>query len=164
METKKQRISIIGLGYIGLPTAVLLATKGYRVAGIEKNWELVNLINEGKTNVAEPDLDIYVKSMVSKGYLKAFKKPQVAEIYMICVPTPVFENGLIPTPNMDFVLDAARSIAKLLKPNDLLILESTSPVGTTEKIKKYLVDQKVDVDCIDFAYCPERVLAGTILQ
>tara|TARA_X000000950_G_scaffold229307_1_gene277106 strand:- start:7010 stop:8242 length:1233 start_codon:yes stop_codon:yes gene_type:complete len=163
MEIKKIRVSIIGLGYIGLPTAALLAKKGYRVAGIEKNQELVNLVNEGKTHVAEPDLGICVKSMVSKGYLKAFKKPQVAEVYIICVPTPVYETSLIPTPNMDFVLDATRSIAKLLKPNDLLILESTSPVGTTEKIRKFLIDQRVDVDQIDFAYCPERVLPGKIL-
>jgi len=156
-------ISVIGLGYIGLPTAALLSTNGYSVVGMDVSEHAVNTINQGKIHIVEPDLDAFVRSGVAAGRLKAFTEPQAGDVYMICVPTPFHEGEGIPQPNIDYVLAATKSIADLIKPGDLIILESTSPVGTTEQVQNVLLDAGVDVDEVHIAYCPERVLPGKIM-
>ncbi len=156
-------ISVIGLGYIGLPTAALLASNGHSVVGTDVNEYVVSTINQGKIHIVEPDLNAFVRSSVAAGRLKAFTKPQAGDVYMICVPTPFHEGEGIPQPNIHYVLTAAESIAALVKPADLIILESTSPVGTTEQMQNILHDAGVDVDEVHIAYCPERVLPGKIM-
>jgi UDP-N-acetyl-D-mannosaminuronic acid dehydrogenase len=160
---KKKLISVVGLGYIGLPTAALLASQGYTVVGIDISQHAVDTINQGKIHIVEPDLDAFVRSAVTAGRLKASTLPQAADVYMICVPTPSHEGGAIPQPNIDYVLAATRSIAPFVKPGDLVILESTSPVGTTEKMQAVLSEAGVKVEEIYMAYCPERVLPGKIM-
>lgn len=160
---KKKTVCVIGLGYIGLPTAALLANKGYNVAGVDVNEEVVSTINNGKIHIVEADLDALVKSAISSGKLKAFNKIQPSDVYIICVPTPFRKHNKIPEPNIDHVLLATKSIAPFIKPGDLIILESTSPVGTTEKIQQTLIDYCPDLKEIYIAYCPERVLPGKIM-
>jgi len=160
---KNLTISVIGLGYIGLPTAALLATNGYSVVGMDVSEHAVNTINQGKIHIVEPDLDAFVRSSVAAGRLKAFTEPQAGDVYIICVPTPFHEGEGIPQPNIDYVLAATKSITALIKPADLIILESTSPVGTTEQMQNFLRDAGVDVDEVHIAYCPERVLPGKIM-
>jgi len=159
----KQKVCVIGLGYIGLPTAALLATHGYDVVGVDLNVHAVDTINRGQIHIVEPDLDAFVRAAVFAGKLKAYTTPQVGEIYMICVPTPFHEGQEIPQPNIDYVMKAAKSIASLLKQGDLVILESTSPVGTTQLIADALLKAGVNVEGIHLAYCPERVLPGKIM-
>lgn len=161
---KSKTVCVVGLGYIGLPTAALLATNDYQVVGVDLNTHAVETINQGRIHIVEPDLDAYVRSAVTAGKLKAYTKPLQADIYMICVPTPFHEGGDIPQPNIDYVLAATRSIANLIKPGDLIILESTSPVGTTEKMGEVLREAGVDLSTVNVAYCPERVLPGKIMM
>ncbi|MBE0613514.1 MAG: UDP-N-acetyl-D-mannosamine dehydrogenase [Burkholderiales bacterium] len=161
MSTKV--VCVVGLGYIGLPTAALLATNGYQVVGVDLNPHAVATINQGQIHIVEPDLDAYVRSAVVAGKLKAYATPQQADIYMICVPTPFHEGGDIPQPNIDFVLAAARGIAHLVKPGNLVILESTSPVGTTQRMSEILQEAGADLSSVHLAYCPERVLPGKIM-
>lgn len=156
-------VCVVGLGYIGLPTAALLATNGYQVVGVDLNTHVVDTINKGQIHIVEPDLVAYVRSSVAAGKLKAYTKPEQADIYMICVPTPFHEGGDIPQPNIDYVLAATRSIAPLVTPGDLVILESTSPVGTTQIMGKVLQEAGVDLSSVHLAYCPERVLPGKIM-
>lgn len=156
-------VCVVGLGYIGLPTAALLATNGYQIVGVDLNTHAVDTINKGQIHIVEPDLDAYVRSSVAAGKLKACAKPEQADIYMICVPTPFHEGGDIPQPNIDYVLAATRSIAHLVTPGDLVILESTSPVGTTQKMGEVLQEAGVDLSSVHLAYCPERVLPGKIM-
>mgnify|MGYP003608716911 FL=1 len=156
-------VCVVGLGYIGLPTAALLASNGYSVLGTDLNQHAVETINQGNIHIVEPDLDAFVRSAVTAGRLKAFTTPQRGDIYMICVPTPFHEGEGIPQPNLDYVLSATRSIAGFVKPGDMVILESTSPVGTTEMMAKVLGDAGVDVSKVHMAYCPERVLPGKIM-
>ncbi len=158
-----QSIIIIGLGYIGLPTAALLASRGYTVVGTDVDKNVVETINQGKTHIVEPELDKCVRSAVNDGRLRASTSPQKGDVYIICVPTPFHEGAAVPTPNIDYVLAATKNIAPFLKPGDLVILESTSPVGTTEKMYCLLRDSEVRVDDIHMAYCPERVLPGKIM-
>ena len=159
----KQKVCVIGLGYIGLPTAALLATHGYDVVGVDLNAHAVDTINQGRIHIVEPDLDAFVRAAVFAGKLKAHTTPQAGDIYMICVPTPFHEGQGIPQPNIDYVMKAAGSIASLLKKGDLVILESTSPVGTTQLISEELAKAGVDINEIHIAYCPERVLPGKIM-
>ena len=160
---KNKLISIVGLGYIGLPTAALLASQGYTVLGTDISIHAVEIINQGKVHIIEPDLEDLVRSAVVAGRLKASTDPQAGDVYMICVPTPFHKIGDIPQPNIDFVLAATRSIASFIKPGDLVILESTSPVGTTEQMQSVLSEAGVKVEEIYMAYCPERVLPGKIM-
>ena len=157
-------VCVVGLGYIGLPTAALLASSGYQVHGVDLNQHAVNTINQGKIHIVEPDLDAFVRSAVTAGRLRANLKPEPADIYMICVPTPFHEGEGIPQPNLDYVLAATRSIAGLVKEGDQVILESTSPVGTTEMMADELTAAGVDVTKVHIAYCPERVLPGKIMH
>ena len=160
---QKKTVCVVGLGYIGLPTAALLASNGFNVVGVDLNANAVETINQGRIHIVEPDLDAFVRSAVAAKRLTAFTTPQPGDVYMICVPTPFHEGKGIPQPNIDYVLLATRSIAGFVKPGDLVILESTSPVGTTEKMAGVLNDAGVDVSKIHMAYCPERVLPGKIM-
>lgn len=161
---KNKRVCVVGLGYIGLPTASLLATNGYEVVGVDISSKTVETINRGEIHIVEPDLDAFVRSAVAAGRLKAFTTPQPADIYMICVPTPFRQGDSdIPQPDLDCVLAATRSIAPFVKAGDLVILESTSPVGTTAKMGEVLKGTGVDLDKVHLAYCPERVLPGKIM-
>lgn len=160
---RNKTVCVVGLGYIGLPTAALLATNGYSVVGMDLKPHAVETINRGQIHIVEPDLDAHVRSAVTAGKLKAFGEPQPADIYMICVPTPFHEGGEVPQPNIDYVLAATRSIARLVKPGDMVILESTSPVGTTRKMASVLQEEGVDISSVHLAYCPERVLPGRIM-
>jgi UDP-N-acetyl-D-mannosaminuronic acid dehydrogenase len=159
----KITVCVIGLGYIGLPTAALLAKNGYSVVGVDLNASVVEIVNQGCVHIIEPDLEICVRSAVEMGMLKAYTKPQVADIFIICVPTPFHDEGGIPEPNVDYILAATRSIAEFMMPGTLVILESTSPVGTTQKMAKVLLEAGVDIEQIHIAYCPERVLPGKIM-
>lgn len=160
----KKTVSVIGLGYIGLPTAALLASKGYQVSGIDINQEAIDLINNGQAHIYEPDLENLVKFATSCGNLKAYKDYVVSDIYIICVPTPVRDVELgKPCPDIDNVISAVLGLAPLIKAGDLIILESTCPVGTTQKVEKVLRDCGLDTEAIHIAYCPERVLPGKIM-
>lgn len=161
---KKKTVCVVGLGYIGLPTAALLASSNYDVVGVDLNADAVHTINQGRIHIVEPDLDAFVRSAVASGRLKAFTTPQPGDVYMICVPTPFHEGEGIPQPNIDYVLAATRSIAGFVKPGDLVILESTSPVGTTQHMAEVLSEAGVDVSSVHIAYCPERVLPGKIMS
>ena len=160
----KKVVTVIGLGYIGLPTAALLASQGHTVFGMDVNRYAVDTINRGEIHIVEPDLDTYVSSAVAKGLLSAHTSVQPADVYMLCVPTPFHSGGEIPTPNIDYVLQAAKSAAPHIKDNDIVILESTSPVGTTRLVLEVLRDAGVDITKISVAYCPERVLPGNIMR
>ena len=160
---QRKTVCVVGLGYIGLPTAALLASSGFNVVGVDLNTHVVETINQGHIHIVEPDLDAFVRSAVSAGRLKAYSKPRAADLYMICVPTPFHEGEGIPQPNVDYVLSATRSIAEFVKSGDLVILESTSPVGTTQQMAHVLAQAGVDVAKIHVAYCPERVLPGKIM-
>lgn len=163
LNMQPKKVCVVGLGYIGLPTAALLASNGFNVVGVDLNTHAVDTINQGLIHIVEPDLDAFVRSAVAAKRLTAFTTPQAGDIYMICVPTPFHEGDGIPQPNIDYVIAATRSIANFIKPGDLVILESTSPVGTTEKMEAELRDAGVDVSQIHMAYCPERVLPGKIM-
>jgi len=160
---KLKQISVIGLGYIGLPTAAVLAKNGYSVSGVDLDEYIVSTINDGKIHIVEPDLDKLVSSVVSSGHLKAYSEVQPSDVYMICVPTPFHIGNAIPEPNIDFVLEATQAIIPLLKIGDMVILESTSPVGTTEKVGNLINETGFSKDDIKIAYCPERVLPGKIV-
>lgn len=158
----KNKVCILGLGYIGLPTASVLANRGYMVYGVDINKNVVDTINRGDIHIVEPDLDTFVKSAVGSGNLKAFDTPKKADIFIIAVPTP-FHDGYIP--NIDYVVDAAKSIAPCLEKDNLVILESTSPVGTTNKIREVINSIRPDLaGLIYYAHCPERVLPGKIVR
>jgi len=162
MQTKT--VCVIGLGYIGLPTAALLAGKGHQVVGVDVNPKTVETINKGQIHIVEPDLDAFVRSAVSSGKLKAQTAPENADIFMVCVPTPLSEKrDGIPQPDISYVESAVKSIAPYLKSGNSVILESTSPVGTTAAMTKVLSALGVDVSKIHIAYCPERVLPGKIM-
>lgn len=151
----------MGLGYIGLPTAALLASKGYKIHGVDVVQSVVDTINQGKIHIVEPELGELVKKSVESGNLKADVKPDFADVFIIAVPTP-FRDGYVP--NIDYVLSASRAIVPFIKEGNIVILESTSPVGTTEKIGQILKDSGVDISKIYIAHCPERVLPGKILK
>jgi nucleotide sugar dehydrogenase len=156
-----KRVCVVGLGYIGLPTAALLASKGCKVHGVDVIKNVVDTINQGKIHIVEPELDKFVKEAVESGNLKADTKPNFADVFIIAVPTP-FHKGFIP--NIDYVISAAESIAPYIKDGNIVVLESTSPVGTTEKIGEILKNKGVDISKIYIAHCPERVLPGKIMK
>ena len=161
---KDMKVCIIGLGYIGLPTGALLANAGYSVHGVDVNQRAVDVINQGKIHIVEPDLDTFVHSAVGSGRLRASTIPAEADIFMICVPTPFLNDGNpVPQPDLSYVEAAAKAIAQYVRPNNIVILESTSPVGTTELGRDTLSQCGVDVASIHFSYCPERVLPGRIM-
>jgi UDP-N-acetyl-D-mannosaminuronic acid dehydrogenase len=158
---QNKKICVIGLGYIGLPTAALLANRGYSVHGVDVVQSTVDTINQGKIHIVEPELDTFVQSAVNSGKLKASLLPVVADIFIIAVPTP-FHEGYIP--NVDYVISASKAISSYVKEGDIVILESTSPVGTTELVEETLRDEKVDTNKLYISHCPERVLPGHIMR
>ena len=152
----------IGLGYIGLPTSALIASHGTNVLGVDINQSVVDIINQGKIHIVEPDLDEIVSKAVSKGNLKASTKACSAEVYLIVVPTPFKGNH---EPDISFVEAATKGIIPLLKKGDLYIIESTSPVGTTDKMQKLIFASRPELEgAIHIAYCPERVLPGNVMH
>ena len=163
MVSKKHSICIVGLGYIGLPTAALLATRGYEVHGVDVNQEAVKKINNGEAHIFEPGLDAYLKSAIESGLLGASTEIVQSDVYMICVPTPFTGDGGIPEPDLGYIEAATKSIAPYVKAGDLVILESTSPVGATEWVEQLLSEGGVATSEISIAYCPERVLPGNIM-
>lgn len=158
---QQKTICVIGLGYIGLPTAALLANRGYKVHGVDVVQSTVDTINQGKIHIVEPELDTFVQAAVNSGKLKADTKPIAADVFIIAVPTP-FHEGYVP--NIDYVVSATKSIAPFVKENDIVILESTSPVGTTDKVGEVLKEAGVDTSKLFIAHCPERVLPGHIMR
>ncbi|MBA3677883.1 MAG: UDP-N-acetyl-D-mannosamine dehydrogenase [Sphingosinicella sp.] len=158
-----EQVCVVGLGYIGLPTAALLAASGFRVLGADIDERVVATINQGLIHIVEPDLDGIVHKVVAEGSLSAATTAQPADVFMLCVPTPFHDGEGDPQPNIDYVLAATRAIAPLVRPGNLVILESTSPVGTTERIAEELQAAGVDIGQVHIAYCPERVLPGKIL-
>ncbi|WP_331842922.1 UDP-N-acetyl-D-mannosamine dehydrogenase [Pantoea agglomerans] len=163
-----ETISVIGLGYIGLPTAAVFASKGKKVVGVDINARAVETINRGAIHIVEPDLDQVVHAAVTRGDLRATTQPEAADAFLIAVPTPFKDEH---QPDLRFVKAAAESIAPVLKKGDLVILESTSPVGSTEQMADWLAaarpdlrfPQHGDTPDIFVAYCPERVLPGQVM-
>ncbi len=163
-------ISVVGLGYIGLPTAAVIAAQGVKVIGVDVNQFAVDTINQGKIHIVEPELDALVHEVVRKGLLKAVTKPEPADAFLIAVPTPFKENH---EPDLSYVKAAAFAIAPALSKGNLVILESTSPVGTIDKMQAWLSEARPDLSFpsesdlipdINIAYCPERVLPGKVLH
>ncbi len=170
MKHSIQSISVIGLGYIGLPTAAVLASRKIKVIGVDINQHAVDTINRGDIHIVEPELDIVVHAAVKEGWLRATTRPEAADAFMIAVPTP-FHGDF--EPDLSYVKAASESIAPVLKKGDVVILESTSPVGTTEKMVEWLAKARPDLafpskdqdECdVWVAYCPERVLPGQVIR
>lgn len=169
-------ISVIGLGYIGLPTAAMFASRKKKVIGVDVNQRAVDTINRGEIHIVEPDLDMIVHAAVTEGYLKAVLKPEPADAFLIAVPTPflpVQTEGDIPQPDLKYIEAAAKAIALVLKKGDLVILESTSPVGATEQMAEWLAAARPDLTFpqaagdnadVNVAHCPERVLPGHVVR
>jgi len=164
-------ISVIGLGYIGLPTATVFAASGVNVIGVDVNAEAVATINRGEIHIIEPDLDQAVHSAVEKGLLRATTIAEPADAFMIAVPTPF--KGSNHDPDLRYIEAATKAIAPVLQPGNLIVLESTSPVGATEKMAEWLAKARTDLSFpqqageqsdIRIAYCPERVLPGKVMQ
>jgi UDP-N-acetyl-D-mannosaminuronic acid dehydrogenase len=157
----KPEVVMIGLGYIGLPTAALISSQHTFVHGVDINQSVVDTINKGKIHIDEPDLENVVSNAVQKGYLFASRSPVKASTYIIVVPTPFKGDN---EPDISFLEAATKSIIPLLEKGDLYIIESTSPVGTTEKMKEYIYAERPELsDQIYMAYCPERVLPGNVM-
>ncbi|HIF9375632.1 TPA: UDP-N-acetyl-D-mannosamine dehydrogenase [Photobacterium damselae] len=170
-----EKISVIGLGYIGLPTAAMFASRKKNVIGVDVNQHAVETINQGKIHIVEPDLDMIVSAAVTEGYLKAVTTPEPADAFLIAVPTPFLpcNEGDVPAPDLSYIEAAAKAIAPVLKKGDLVILESTSPVGATEQLSDWLAEDRLDLTFpqthgdeadINIAHCPERVLPGQVVR
>ncbi|NPA38108.1 MAG: UDP-N-acetyl-D-mannosamine dehydrogenase [Chlorobi bacterium] len=158
---KNITVSTVGLGYIGLPTSALIASNKIPVKGMDVNPKVVETINRGEIHIVEPDLKRYVADAVKEGYLSAHTEVQPADVYLVVVPTPFKGNH---EPDISFVEAATKNIIPLLKEGDLYIIESTSPVGTTEKMQEVIFNQRPELkDKIFMAYCPERVLPGNVM-
>ncbi len=157
-----QKVVMIGLGYIGLPTAALIANNNIHVHGVDINPHVVETINAGKIHIIEPSLDKAVANAVANGYLKAATTPVEANTYLIVVPTPFKAKN---EPDISFVEAATKAVIPLLKEDDLYIIESTSPIGTTEKMMQLIYNERPDLkDKLHIAYCPERVLPGNVMH
>ena len=170
-KSRFKKVCMIGLGYIGLPTAAVFASRKVNVIGVDINQHAVDTINQGKIHIVEPELDILVHATVRDGYLKAQTTPEVADAFIMAVPTPF--KGEDHEPNLDYIESATRTLAKVLKKGDLVVLESTSPVGATEKMAEWLAQERPDLTFpqqkgeesdIRIAHCPERVLPGHVIR
>ncbi|URQ90146.1 UDP-N-acetyl-D-mannosamine dehydrogenase [Pseudoalteromonas sp. SCSIO 43101] len=171
-------ISVVGLGYIGLPTAAMFASRKIKVIGVDVNQHAVDTINRGEIHIVEPDLDMIVHAAVTEGYLKATTVPEPADAFLIAVPTPFKNNDSeIPEPDLSYIKKASEAIAPALKKGDLVILESTSPVGATEQMAVWLAAARPDLTFpgpessytdtnidVNIAHCPERVLPGHVVR
>src|SRR5690554_1195975 len=167
-------ISMVGLGYIGLPTAAVIASRRKKVIGVDVNPTAVETINRGEVHIVEPELDIVVHSAVKEGYLRATLDPEPADAFLIAVPTPFkAEDGKEHVPDLKYIESAAKAIAPVLEKGNLVILESTSPVGATERMAEWLAEACPDLvfpqaggeaSDIRIAHCPERVLPGHVIR
>ena len=165
METDIKKICVMGLGYIGLPTSALLANRGFQVHGVDINSVAVDTINQGKIHIVEPGLGTFVKAAVESGHLVASLTPTEADVFVLAVPTPFHnDGGETPRPNIDYVLAATQAIVPFVKEGNIVILESTSPVGTTDEVARVLREGGIDTDKVHVAHCPERVLPGHIMR
>lgn len=170
-DEAKPEVCVIGLGYIGLPTAAVIARSGCQVVGIDVDRQVVETINRGEIHIEEVDLEGLVHGVVQRGLLRASTEVSAADVFVIAVPTPFLKDGSH-TPDTSYVIAAATSIAAVLKRGDCIILESTSPVGTTEALRDRLADLRPDLTMpgrtgtadVSIAYCPERVLPGRIIE
>lgn len=169
MQHEFSKVSVIGLGYIGLPTAAILASRGIEVVGVDINKHAVDVINRGQVHIVEPDLDIIVRGAVNAGKFRATTVPEPADAFLIAVPTP-FKEGY--KPDLSYIESGARAIAPVLKSGDLVVLESTSPVGATEQMARWMAEERPDLTFphqaaekadVMVAHCPERVLPGRVL-
>lgn len=167
----EKKVCVVGLGYIGLPTAAIIASSGMEVTGVDINDHVIDKINEGEIHITEPDLEELVFSCVQSKKLMATTEIPSADTFVIAVPTPFFTESK--TPDLSHVYSAVKAIAPKLRPGNLVILESTSPVGTTNEISKLIAKSRPDlvsetypnfIGKIDIAYCPERVLPGKIIE
>lgn len=155
------KVVTVGLGYIGLPTSALIANSGIAVHGVDISQHVVDTINAGKIHIVEPDLDKAVAKAVAEGFLKADTKPVEADTYLVVVPTPFKGDH---QPDISYVQAATEGIIPLLKEGDLYVIESTSPVGTTEKMMALIFSKRPELEGkISLAYCPERVLPGNVM-
>lgn len=173
---KDYDIAVVGLGYIGLPTAALFASRGKKVLGIDVNQDVIDVINNGGIHIIEPGLELIVKTTTAEGFFSASVSPQPAGVFIIAVPTPFMPSDTLegaPKPDLSYIRSAAIAISKVLKKGDLVILESTSPVGTTEKLAGWLAAERKDLTFphessedsdIRIAFCPERVLPGQVMK
>ena len=173
---KFETVSVIGLGYIGLPTSAAFASRKVNVIGVDVNQHAVDTINRGDIHIVEPELDMIVHAAVKEGYLRATTIPEPADAFLIAVPTPFYPTEIeydIPQPNLSYIESAAKAIAPVLKKGDLVILESTSPVGATEQMAQWLAEVRTDLTFpqthweqsdIRIAHCPERVLPGHVMR
>tara|TARA_B100000700_G_scaffold299451_1_gene366532 strand:- start:2036 stop:3286 length:1251 start_codon:yes stop_codon:yes gene_type:complete len=170
MTVSIKKICVVGLGYIGLPTAAIIASRGINVVGVDVSEKAVNTINEGKIHIVEPDLDMVVQAAVTTGKLKASLSAEEADVFMIAVPTPFTGDK---KPDLSYIAAAAKSIAPFLKKGNTVILESTSPVGATEQLSEWLSAERRDLEFphnnadspdVFVAHCPERVLPGHVLR
>lgn len=170
MNKQFKHICVIGLGYIGLPTAATFAAHGVKVTGVDVNQHAVDMINQGKVHIVEPDLDALVKDVVEKGLLSAQTTPVAADAYIVAVPTPFKDDH---QPDLKYIEAASKALAPYLVKGNLVILESTSPVGATEQMAAWLSEARPDLTFpeqaaqaadILIAHCPERVLPGKVLQ
>ncbi len=162
MDIENTSVCVVGLGYIGLPTASLLGTRGFKVVGVDVRPEVVETINAGNIHIVEPDLDVLVKSAVGSGNLTASLEPVPSDIFIIAVPTPLTSER---QPDLSFIEAAVAAISSYIVAGNLVVLESTSPVGTTEELVAAMLitaGHAVGSD-VHVAYCPERVLPGRIL-
>ena len=167
-------VSVIGLGYIGLPTAAMFASRKKKVIGVDVNKHVIDTINRGEIHIVEPHLDVIVHAAVSEGYLRATNIVESADAFLIAVPTPFKDSDSeIPEPDLKYIEAAAKSIAPILKKGDLVILESTSPVGATEQLADWLAEIRGDLSFpqtssgdadVNVAHCPERVLPGHVVR
>ena len=168
-------ISMIGLGYIGLPTAAVFASRRKQVIGVDINQVAVDTINRGEIHIVEPELDMVVHAAVTEGYLRATTTPEPADAFMVAVPTPFHtdNNGQNHKADLSYIQAAARNIAPVLQPGNLVVLESTSPVGATEQMAAWLAEARPDLTFpqthgeasdIRIAHCPERVLPGHVVR
>ena len=159
--SKESRVAVYGLGYIGLPTATFISDKGFNVIGVDINAKVVSDFNNGRVNFYEPNLQSILEKNLKNKNLYASLEPVEADIYLIVVPTP-FKNNY--QPDIKYVMDVVSTILPMLKKNDLIIIESTSPIGTTEKVYNYIKSERKEiVDVIFLAYCPERVIPGNLI-
>ncbi|MCU4166641.1 UDP-N-acetyl-D-mannosamine dehydrogenase [Carboxylicivirga caseinilyticus] len=159
--TKNITVTTVGLGYIGLPTSALVASNGIKVQGMDVNPSVVKTINQGEIHIVEPELKDYVSKAVEEGFLSASTEVQSADVYLVVVPTPFKGNH---EPDISFVESATENILPHLKEGDLYIIESTSPVGTTEKMRDLIYQKRPELkDQLFIAYCPERVLPGNVM-
>jgi UDP-N-acetyl-D-mannosaminuronic acid dehydrogenase len=165
-----ETISVVGLGYIGLPTAAAFAARRKKVIGVDVNQHAVDTINRGEIHIVEPELDMLVRAAVSQGYLRATTTPEPADAFLIAVPTPFFDGN---KPDLSYIEAASRAVAPVLKKGDLIVLESTSPVGATARMAEWMAEIRPDltfphqvgeVSDVRVAHCPERVLPGHVIR